>query len=155
MEGTPHTMELEADCVFEAIKIAWSQDKNGFILKLSIHPDNVPNSVATDPLGTRYHVGLTHADEQVADTNRRAVSAAGLLCRNPVFHSYLRVKLDADQITTEATAAAALRAMLGVRSRSEIKGVVAEKMMEISDEFRKWAAHSQGSGKAVDTEFGL
>ena len=48
---------------FEAVKIAFTQDKNGFVLKLSLHPNDAPESVMMDALGTRYMVALVRLSD--------------------------------------------------------------------------------------------
>jgi len=41
---------------YEAIKVAMKQDKEGYILTLRVHPDEVPHTLFTDFVGARYHV---------------------------------------------------------------------------------------------------
>lgn len=146
--------EIVATHVFECVKVAFSQDKNGYILKLSIHPSDIPSEIATDPLGTRYKVGIARDEEQDMASERRAIQTAGLLCRNPVFSLYLRARHGALHAVDEPTTANALRTILGCNSRSEIAGKAAEKMMEIADDFRNWAK-SSGGGKEVEDKWDL
>lgn len=42
---------------FEAKKIAWRQTKDGLVLALSVHPDEMPSDLAIAPLNTRYMIG--------------------------------------------------------------------------------------------------
>ena len=41
---------------FEAVQIAMNKDKTGYILKLSIHPNDAPEDLLRDPVGTRYMI---------------------------------------------------------------------------------------------------
>jgi len=112
---------------FEAVKIAMNQDKNGWILKLSIHPNEVPHDLINSWVGTRYTtamVQLNDQDEPVAGPDTRegakAVAAAGRLCRNPRFWQYLANKTD-EIIDSEEPAVEALKFLLDIESRSDLK----------------------------------
>ena len=41
---------------FEGVKVAIKQDKTGYVLTLSIHPDEIPDEVLRDFVGSRYQV---------------------------------------------------------------------------------------------------
>ena len=41
---------------FEGIKVALKQDKTGYVLTLSMHPDDIPESLLRDFVGARYQV---------------------------------------------------------------------------------------------------
>lgn len=43
---------------FEAKKIAWRQTKDGLVLALAVHPDEMPKEMALSPLNTRYMIGF-------------------------------------------------------------------------------------------------
>ena len=43
----------EAAIHFEAVKIAMNQDKNGWVLKLAIHPNDVPTDLTNSWIGSR------------------------------------------------------------------------------------------------------
>ena len=149
--------ELTATCVFEAVKAAWRQTDKGYSLTLVLHPNEVPSEIQTSPIGTRYYVGITRADEQASITDNRAVQAAGLLCRNPDFRAYLRSR-GLGESKDENGAASILRSILKVDSRSKIMGASAEKMMEIADDFRTWHkshARSAPSGKGMEDDLSL
>jgi hypothetical protein len=152
------TDELISECVFECVKIAWTQDKNGYVLKLSIHPDEVNSSIALDPLGTRYKIGIVKAEsveQPDISPERRAIQTAGLLCRNPLFTQYIRTRYGSVHAVDESSTAAALRTILGCGSRSEIAGPAANKMMEIAHDFREWAKKPRGNDPRMEEEFGL
>lgn len=118
---------------FEARKVSVNQNKDGIILRLSIHPDECPPEIWKDWVGTRYQCALVKIgdDEQPTahdDTIKvnKAIASAGMLCREPTFHSWMAeqgiggdVEVDVDN--PEAWAVAALRGYLGITSRSEMK----------------------------------
>ena len=48
----------------EVVKIAMAQDRNGHILKLAIHPNDLPKDLILDPLGSRYVMVLARLNDQ-------------------------------------------------------------------------------------------
>jgi len=112
---------------FEAMKLAIKQDKEGYVLTLRIHPDDVPEEILRDFVGARYQVVMVRLDgiDQPMDRQEefqgdRAVKIAGILCREPLFWQYLN---DDAQImeATEKDATDWMREYLGVQSRSDLK----------------------------------
>lgn len=112
---------------FEGVKIALKQDKNGYVLTLGMHPDDVPEELLRDFIGARYQVVMVRLNltEEPLDRQQefeadRAMRIAGMLCRNPKFWAYL-----ADQALileeTEEEATEYVRTYLEVQSRSELK----------------------------------
>lgn len=91
---------------FEAVKIAMSQDKNGIVLKLSIHPNECPPTLHTDWVGSRYMVALVKlADDDTPAvtpkmTGDKVVKMAGMLCTDPNFVQWLH-----DNVATQREAA--------------------------------------------------
>ena len=111
----------------EVVKIAMSQDKNGHILKLSIHPNDLPKDLILDPLGSRYVMVLARLndqDEVVQPKEKtdgdKAVDIAGLLCRNDRFISWL-FDHGYSSSRDERGAIAAIRDICGIKSRSEFR----------------------------------
>lgn len=47
----------------EARKIAFRQTKDGVVISFVLHPDEVPNSLATAALGTRYVLALVELND--------------------------------------------------------------------------------------------
>ena len=43
---------------FEAVKVGMKQDNSGYILTLRIHPDDVPNEIMRDFVGSK--IGRAH-----------------------------------------------------------------------------------------------
>lgn len=80
----------------EVVKIGLNQDKNGHILKVAIHPSELPKDLVLDPLGTRYVMVLARLNDQdeVVQPQEKSeadkiISQAGLLCRNKRFIIWL------------------------------------------------------------------
>ena len=49
---------------FEAVKVSMSQDRNGIILRLNVHPNDCPQELHTDWVGTRYVVAMVRLNDQ-------------------------------------------------------------------------------------------
>ena len=101
---------------FEARKVALKQDRTGFVLTLSIHPDEIPEPLIRDFVGARYGVAMVRIndDETPIQYNGR-VQRAGMLCRDESFQRFLGVR-------TEDEAAAKICQHCGIFSRSELNG---------------------------------
>lgn len=111
---------------FEAVKIALTQDKNGLVLKLSIHPDETPKDLILDQLGTRYMVAVVKLgddDKPVKGKDKaegeKAVAIAGALCRNERFRGWMAGMKYARSSSVEDVADG-LREICGVKSRAEL-----------------------------------
>lgn len=112
---------------FEAVKVALKQDKTGYVLTLSMHPDDIPEDLLRDFVGARYQVVMVRlaGDEQPLDRDKeyegdKAIRLAALLCRDSEFWTYLN---EESQIfnTNEQEATEWMRNYLNVASRSELK----------------------------------
>lgn len=110
----------------EVIKIAMSQDKNGHILKVAIHPNDLPKDLVLDPLGTRYVMVLARLNDQdeivkpkEKSEGDKSVDIAGQLCRNPRFIAWLfdRGYSGGD---TQTDAIEGVRDYCSIQSRSEL-----------------------------------
>lgn len=130
---------------FEAIKIAMTQDKNGLVLKLSIHPSDAPQDLVVAPVGSRYMIAavmLNDQDQPVKGEKKReadtVISIAGALCRNPRFQDWIEATGYADE-SSEKAAIQAVRDFCGVKSRSEFSTNenARGKFMILRDEFEK------------------
>ncbi len=101
---------------FEAKKIALKQDRNGYILTLLLHPDEVPVELLRDFVGARYgcaFVRINDDESQLVYFNR--VQKAAILCKTPAFMDYMGA-------ITEEMAARKLCEDCGITSRSELNG---------------------------------
>lgn len=132
---------------FEGVKVAMKQDKTGYVLTLSIHPDEVPEPLLRDFVGARYQVVMVRLDGEekpmVRDLEHSGdqVRLAGMLCRDPAFQQFL---LDAHQISeaNEAQVIEWMKAELDIISRTEIreKPSAARRLKSIYQEFQAWKA---------------
>jgi hypothetical protein len=122
MEQKPSDSAL----TFEAIKLGMTQDKNGVVLKLSVHPQDCPPQLHTDWVGARYQIAMVRLEDDGTPTVRedkvsakKAVAMAGMLCQEPKFQAWLW-KTGISTEPNEEGAAEALRHHLLVKSRSEL-----------------------------------
>ena len=130
---------------FEAVKVALKQDKTGFVLTLSMHPDEVPEEILRDFVGARYQVVMVRLTGDEKPMNREQEHAhdptrmAGMLCRELAFHKFL---YDGGHIfmANEEEATNWLKEFLGVQSRTEIKDnpQAQQKLRVINQEFQSW-----------------
>ena len=125
---------------FEGVKVALKQDKTGYVLALSIHPDDVPMDLLRDFVGARYGVAMVRIDGNEQPMNReehdgdKSIRIAGLLCRDPDFWRYLYSDTQIMQ-ENEKEATQWLRDYLNVQSRSELKTNLAAR--ELLDKLHK------------------
>jgi hypothetical protein len=111
---------------FEAVKVSMSQNKDGVMLKLSIHPNDCPPSLHADWVGSRYIVALvrlndddTVVEDKEKAAGRKAVAIAGSMCRNPKFRDWLHDNGISSGIG-EDPAIEGLKRHLAISSRSEL-----------------------------------
>jgi hypothetical protein len=133
---------------FEAIKVALKQDKTGFVLTLCIHPDDIPNELMRDFVGSHYQVVMVRLNQDHQPMERdqefegdRAIRLAGVLCREKEFWEYLH---DDSQIfdANEEEATNWVREYLGVQSRSELKTnqEARLRLKKVNEDYKKWKA---------------
>ena len=130
---------------FEAVKVALKQDKSGFVLTLSMHPDDVPEEILRDFVGARYQVVMVRLNSDERPMNREhdhghdPVRMAGMLCRELAFHKFL---CDGGHIfmANEEEATNWLKEYLSVESRTEIKdnANAQQKLRGLYQEFQSW-----------------
>lgn len=130
---------------FEGVKVAMKQDRTGYVLTLSIHPEDVPEEILRDFVGARYQVVMVRLNGDERPMNRDAelgidpVKLAGILSRDKDFHTYL-VEIGNIFEANEKEATDWLRDYLKVKSRSELreKPVAAQALININEEFKQW-----------------
>ncbi len=112
---------------FEGVKVAIKQDKTGYVLTLSIHPDDIPEELLRDFVGARYGVAMVRIDSNEQPMNREAefdgekyVRIAGMLSKDTSFWKYLYEDTQIFE-ETEKEATEWLRTYLCIQSRSELK----------------------------------
>jgi len=121
------------------------QDRTGYVLTLSIHPDEVPEEILRDFVGARYAVVMVRINGQEQPMNREQehtrdiVQLAGILCRDTDFQKFLvetGIALDA----SESEAIDWMRNELGISSRAELKNNpdAAKHLLTINEEFKAW-----------------
>ena len=130
---------------YEAVKVALKQDRTGFMLTMSIHPDEIPEKLIRDFVGARYQVVMVRLDGQEQPMNRvqehgiDPVKLAALLCKDKYFHQFL---VEAGEIFEggEEPATEWLREKLHVQSRSEIRDnpQKARLLLEINETYKAW-----------------
>ena len=112
---------------FECKKMRMLQDKDGYVLTVRVHPDDVPMSLFRDFVGAAYQCVMVRLaqDEQPMDRDDqfagdRAIRIAGLLCDNPKFWEFLFSK---NEISTKDYESATqwLRFYLELESRKQLK----------------------------------
>jgi hypothetical protein len=135
---------------FEAVKVSMSQDKNGIILRLNVHPNDCPKELHTDWVGTRYVVAMVRLQDDDTPDDRgyvaiqRMIASAGLLCRNEDFFAFLvecgMAMPTADAAQMESKSADAIRLICGIKSRGEFRDNEAarEKFEALRNDFRNW-----------------
>ena len=130
---------------FEGVKVALKQDRTGYILTLSVHPDEVPEEILRDFVGARYQVvmvRLTNEERPMVREQEHSgdmVRMAGILCRDPMFQRFL---LEAGQTfdASEDIATAWLKEELNIQSRAELRenNAAATQLRIINQEFQAW-----------------
>ena len=130
---------------FEGVKVAMKQDKTGYVLTLSIHPDEVPDEILRDFVGARYQVVMVRLNGEEKPMNRDhdlprdIVQLAGILSNDPKFHEWL-VSLGLISEANTKLATDWLRSELGVISRTELKtnAEASQTLLNINEEFKAW-----------------
>ena len=120
---------------FEARKVALKQDRTGYVLTISIHPDEIPEELLRDFVGSRYGCALVRIQDDESPTpyvNR--VSKAGMLCRHTMFQDFV-------EANSEDDAAASLCKRCGIASRTELHGNSTAQIAfdELIKEFEQWS----------------
>ena len=125
---------------FECRKIALKQDRSGFVLTLAIHPDELPEELIRDFVGARYACVMVRLkDDESATEYTNRTQQAGILCRSPMFQSFIGHAYARKDCTEEETADALCREC-GIDSRTELNGNISAKYRfdEILKEFETW-----------------
>lgn len=149
---------------FEGVKVFLRQDKNGYTMGVSIHPNDVPEALMRDLVGQRYmfamvplndddtprvvsvekleddpYLGISATpptrDEDTGDDAARAVTQAGILCRDREFQQWM-----GGSPLSEARTVSHLHHAVGVASRAELKTDehARRKFYEIVQNFELW-----------------
>ena len=131
---------------FEGVKVALKQDKTGYVLTLSMHPDDIPNDLLRDFVGARYQVVMVRLDSNEKPMNSqeefagdRALRIAGMLCRDPKFWEFLYSRSDIPTKDYES-ATQWLRFYLDLESRAQLKtnAVAQTQLDKLYREYTLW-----------------
>ena len=112
---------------FEAIKIGLKQSKDGFVLTLAVHPDEIPDELTRDFIGSRYQVVMVRLGDDEQPMSREgefpgdhAVKMAGMLCREKEFWRWLNEREMLMEMNEKACTEL-LTSYLAIESRKELK----------------------------------
>lgn len=112
---------------FESIKAGLKQSKDGYILTLAVHPDELPDALMRDFVGSRYVVVMVRLGDDEQPMNREgefpgdhAVKMAGILCRDKEFWQWLHDK-EWLMEKNEKACTEWLCSYLDIESRKELK----------------------------------
>lgn len=112
---------------FESIKAGLKQSKDGYILTLAVHPDELPDALMRDFVGSRYVVVMVRLGDDEQPMTREhefpgdhAVKHAGILCRDPEFWEWLHTK-EWLMEKNEKACAEWVCSYLDIESRKELK----------------------------------
>lgn len=129
---------------FECVKVRMNQNKDGIMVTLLIHPNDMPEEFFRDGTGTRYVAALVpltdHDEPRVTERDNeksRAVASAGMICKQEGFWYWLVSNGYAEEVLNEQQAAETLRNLLGIASRKELRDnrKAREKFYEIRDAY--------------------
>lgn len=110
------TFRGEMALQFEARKVALKQDRTGYVLTLCLHPDEIPEELLRDFVGSRYAVAMVRIqDDETPTQYHNRVQKAAMLSKNGAFQDWVGV-------ADEESAAEAICARCGIDSRAELSG---------------------------------
>ena len=112
---------------FEGIKTGLKQSKDGYILTVAVHPDDLPDALMRDYVGARYMVVMVRIGDDEKPMSREefkkhhpAVAQAGMLCRDMNFWHYVEVRCN-EIITSEGECVEWFKYYFEVDSRADLK----------------------------------
>jgi hypothetical protein len=125
---------------FECRKVALKQDRTGYVLTVVIHPDEIPEELLRDFVGSRYGVAMVRiADDESAVPYQNRVMQAGMLCRTREFQYWLKENKLLERIS-EDEAINALYKLCVITSRTELNGNAdaQQKFDEMVNDYDRW-----------------
>lgn len=129
---------------FEARKVSLKQDRTGYVLTLSLHPDEIPVELLRDFVGTRYACAIVRIqDDETPTAYNNRVQKAGMLCRQENFQSFMSEFIGG--FVDENSTADELCKQCGIESRSELNGNLSaqNKFDELVAEYENWSKNDQ------------
>lgn len=127
---------------FEAIKVALRQNDKGFLLSLSVHPDDIPEELIRDFVGARYAIAMVRVGDDERPLRRSKpnsfVQTAGILARDSQFQQWCCNQYGAEN--SEDGAVEAIHNVCQVGSRAELAtNTSAQSMlMDLRRSFEEW-----------------
>ena len=125
--------------------MALKQNKDGYVLTMTVHPDEVPDALLRDYVGARYQVVMVRlADDDTPMDRRehdgaRSLRLSAALCRETEFWEFLA---DTGEIfdPTEDEATNWLRTFLGIKSRTELKvnQEARDRLSKLNKDYMEW-----------------
>lgn len=130
---------------FEGKKVALKQTKDGHVLTLAIHPDETPDELLRDYVGSRYMVVMVRLGDDEQPINReeyagaQMVKLAGMLCRDRKFWDYLYEQGLLFE-TNESACIEWIKGYLNVVSRADIKNNLEAQgaLKLLYSEYKEW-----------------
>jgi hypothetical protein len=129
---------------FEARKVSLKQDRTGYVLTLSLHPDEIPVELLRDFVGTRYACAIVRIqDDETPTAYNNRVQKAGMLCRQENFQSFMSEFIGG--FVDEDSTADELCRQCGIESRSELNGNLSaqNKFDALVAEYENWSKNDQ------------
>jgi hypothetical protein len=126
---------------FECRKVALKQDRTGFVLTLALHPDEIPEELLRDFVGSRYGCVMVRIQDDESPTEYvNRVQKAGMLCRLPEFQQFMSESYGNNKTLTEDATATLLCNMCGIESRTELNGNADAKQLfdDLMTEYHEW-----------------
>ena len=127
---------------FEGVKTGLRQSKDGYLLSLAVHPDDLPDDLMRDFVGSRYMVVMVRLDNEekpMTRTHHPAVSSAGMLCRDPDFWEYVTIACE-EIVQSEAECVEWFKFHFNIGSRAELKTnkQACEAFIKFKEGFDEW-----------------
>ena len=130
---------------FECTKVALKQDRSGFVLTICIHPDEIPEELIRDFVGSRYGIAMVRIqDDETAQPVHNRVKKSAILCRFRGFQEWLdeigHRGISALGASAEEKAIEHIYEVCGISSRTELNGNqhAKDKFDEMEREYDIW-----------------
>ena len=130
---------------FEGIKVGLRQSKDGYVLTMAIHPDEIPDDLMRDFVGSRYMVVMVRLGDDEKPMQRNsvnntpAVAMAGMLCRDPKFWGFVYTHTQ-DSVSTERECVEWLKCYFEIDSRADLKTneKARDRFLKMKERFDQW-----------------
>ena len=132
----------------DAIKAAYRQSKDGYVVSFVIHPQDMPEILANSDIGSQWQLHLVPLDDdgnaeqppkKELTHDQKLVRRIGILCGDPVFQKFM-LEDGRARSADEEECAAGVRAFCGVKSRTEIVwgSPAKERWDRLDGRFKAW-----------------